>query len=188
MTRPLRRCDPASPDSSPHARVNRQPPATAIPQINKPAVVADVPITEKPRQQSKSVLGEDLIHKRRLFLDRLCRAAAWESVIIETSIHRFRVEFEDRPQSCPASSVYLIQGLTQDELAAVRSVPNIKNVRHGARPARAVLDDGAGCARVHATDDHVNPVERSLPVKCSARASQPKFQKRFRRFTSTRAL
>src|SRR5262249_17807685 len=104
---------------------NRQPPATAIPQINEPAVVADVPITEKPGQQSKSVLGQDLIHKRRLFFDRLRRAATWESVIIQTGIHRFRIELEDRSQSRRTSSVYLVQGLTQDELAAVGGVPDI---------------------------------------------------------------
>jgi hypothetical protein len=55
-------------------------------------VIADVPISEEPCQQSKSVLGEDLVYERLLFAEGLHRAATWEPVIIQATIHRFRVE------------------------------------------------------------------------------------------------
>ena len=91
MTLPLRRCDYASPDSSPDVRVHRQPPTIAIPQVDESAVIADVAITEEPSQQGKTVLGKDLIHKGLLGLQAFHRAAVRDSVIIQTAIHRFRV-------------------------------------------------------------------------------------------------
>jgi hypothetical protein len=110
-------------------------------------MVRDAAVPEEPRQQSKSVLREDLIYKGLLLFDRLRCAAARESIIIQTAVHRFRIQLKDRSQTCAASPVDLVQRFTQDELAAVRGVPDIE---YG--------------------------------------ASQPKFQKRFSRFTSTTAL
>ena len=63
------------------------------------------------------MLREDLIHKGLLFFNSLRRAAAWESVIIQTAIHRFRVELKDCSQTRSASSIYLVQGFAQNELA-----------------------------------------------------------------------
>ena len=87
MKLPLRCCDAASSNSSPDIRVNWQPPTIAIPQINEPAVIAGVSVSEKPCQQRKSVLGEDLIYKGLLALQAFRCTAAWESVIIQTGIH-----------------------------------------------------------------------------------------------------
>ncbi|HEY6273402.1 MAG TPA: hypothetical protein VIX19_15595, partial [Terriglobales bacterium] len=74
-------CSVALPDSPPNVRVNRQPAALAIPQVEETAVVGDTPVAEKPRQQGKSVLRERLIYKWLLLFDRLHRTAARERVV-----------------------------------------------------------------------------------------------------------
>jgi hypothetical protein len=100
-----------------------------------------------------------------LSFDRLRCAAARECVIVQTAIYGFRIEFEYRSQAGPTSPVHLIHGFTQNELAAVRGVPDIEYVCHGAPSVRTVSDYGAGRSRIHTADHHVNSVERFLAAQ-----------------------
>ena len=84
---PLGSWDIAPFDSSPQLRVNWKLPTAAFPQVYKPAVIADAPISEEPCPQSKSVLGEDLVHESLLSIQRLDRTATWESVIIQAAMY-----------------------------------------------------------------------------------------------------
>ena len=98
-------------------------------------MVGNAPVSKEPSQQSESVLSDHLIYKGLLPFDRFRHAAARRRVIVQSAIHRFRVELKDRSQTRAASSVDLVQGLTQDELAAVRGIPDVEPVRRSAPSA-----------------------------------------------------
>src|SRR5208282_1330829 len=109
------------------------------------------------------MLGEDLIDERALFFKGLYRAAAWQLVIIQATIHSLRIQLSDCSQASSASSVHLVQLLTQNELPGVGSGTNVEPVRCRTPTGRAFPDHRPGRASIHAPDDNVNPVER-LPA------------------------
>src|SRR5712691_143594 len=68
-------------------------------------MLRDRPVSEQPREHSKSMIGQRLVNKRFLTFHGLQRTAARLSVIVERRIDQFRKKFADCTQARGASPI-----------------------------------------------------------------------------------
>jgi hypothetical protein len=122
----LNQQSPSASESFPYLRINRQRLHAVRLQVHECSVMLDRPVSEQPREHSKSMIGQRLVNKRFLTFQGLQRTAARLSVIVERRIDQFRKKPANCTQARGASPIPPVLRLAQHELTAGGVVPQIK--------------------------------------------------------------
>jgi hypothetical protein len=101
-------------------------------------------LPKESRKKSQRMTCQRLVDKRFLPFQRFCSAATRRGVILERHIRDLGKEFASCAHSFGAPQIASIQGLPQNELAAIGTISKIKPIRNPCIPANQLID---ACAR-----------------------------------------
>jgi hypothetical protein len=89
-------------------------------------MVGDLPIAEEAPQQGEGVVGQGRVYKNALPIQGLNGATGRQAVVVPARVDYLGVKLVDAPQAQARAPVCLVQRLAENELTAIRAVPDVE--------------------------------------------------------------
>ena len=146
----------------PHVRINGQRNSTTCGGVIERAMMVECAVTQQPGEHRQCTRSEDAIDERFLVRKCLRCRAARKGAFAHRDIHDRGKQFRDRAEPGFALAVYIVERLTENELAVAGTITDVQPVPDVAPRAafrmKSFVHLGPGCPRIDAADDYVKGV------------------------------